>query len=379
MLAVILPHANCGQGLVAEAEGVALASGDKRLLGVRVGLGEALQRLQLLDPEPAVPEAQGAHLGAVQLNAPVLVRVEYAQVVHFAGGGAVAGVPDPEGHVGQPVEGDGVLFDDLNDRPLMVLEVGGVVPVRVEGDELAGGILQPGGGHRFFGNFIYPRQEVLQLGAARAVRLDLVHAVPIRRADGENGVLDWLPAVRVIFIDVEVGSLMVFQHDSADLPRKQLHMMLFQVDDVIIFCGGFHQGIDARFQPFPQNFALAVGDAVQVVTPVLDPGQPEGDALQGCAVRTGFRQEEVGLLGVGEHELDVLVGLQLNDALEVVDHIAGALQFLHHHCAGGQLGQVDGSVRQRSHFDRPPAPVHRRKLELCIGDGLGQICAVHLD
>ena len=35
---------------------MALASGDKRLLGVRVGLGEALQRLQLLDPEPAVPE-----------------------------------------------------------------------------------------------------------------------------------------------------------------------------------------------------------------------------------------------------------------------------------------------------------------------------------
>ena len=90
-------------------------------------------------PRPCTsPEAQGAHLGAGQLNAPVLVRVEYAQVVHFAGGGAVAGVPDPEGHVGQPVEGDGVLFDDLNDRPLMVLEVGGVVPVRVEGDGASG-------------------------------------------------------------------------------------------------------------------------------------------------------------------------------------------------------------------------------------------------
>ena len=112
---------------------MALTGGDECFLGVRVGLGKALQRLQLLHPEPAVPQAQGAHLGAVQLDPAILVRIEHAQVVHLAGGGIVAGIPHPEGHIGQPVEGDGVLLDDLNDGPLMVLEVGGMVSVGVEG------------------------------------------------------------------------------------------------------------------------------------------------------------------------------------------------------------------------------------------------------
>ena len=125
--------------------------------------------------------------------------------------------------------------------------------------------------------------------------------------------------------------------------------------------------------------AVSFGDPVQVVGAVLDLRQPEGDALQGGAVRAGFRQEEGGLLGVGEHELDVLVGLQLDDPLEVVDHIAGALQFLHHHGPGGQLGQVDGAVHPGGQLLRPPAPIHRREFELCVGDGLTEVGAVHLD
>ena len=257
MLAVIFPDTNGAQRLIAEHEGVALASGDERLLGVRVRLGEALQRLQLLHPEPAVPQAQGAHLGAVQLDAAILVRIEHAQVVHLAGGGVVAGVPHPEGHVGQPVEGNGVFLDDLNDGPLMVLEVGGVIPVGVEGHQLGVSVLQPGGGHGFFGNFIYPRQEVQQLRAARAVRLDLVHGVPVRRFDQKHGIGHRLPAVRVVFVDIQIGPLLVFQHDSAFFSRKYLHMVLFQVPDVIVHRGGLHQGIHSGVEVLPQNLACA--------------------------------------------------------------------------------------------------------------------------
>lgn len=76
-----------GQGLVTEAEGVALACGNGRLLCVRVCLGKACQRLRLLYAETAVPQTRGAHLGAVQLNALVLGCIEYAQVIPFAGSG----------------------------------------------------------------------------------------------------------------------------------------------------------------------------------------------------------------------------------------------------------------------------------------------------
>ena len=110
---------------------MSLACGDERLLGVGARFGEALQRLQLPHPEPAVPEAQGAHLGAVQLDAAILVGVKHTQIIKFAGLGVVGGVPHLEGHVGQPVKGDRVFLDDLDDGPLVVLEVGGVVPVGI--------------------------------------------------------------------------------------------------------------------------------------------------------------------------------------------------------------------------------------------------------
>ena len=154
VLPVIFPDADSGQGLVAEMEGVPLTSGDKRLLGVGVCFGEALQRFQFLHTEPAVPQAQLTHLRPIQLNAAIHVRVERPQVVELTRGGVVAGVPHTEGHVSQRFKCDRVSLDDLDNRPLVVFEIGRVVTVRIEGDKLAGGVLQPGRGHRFFRNFI---------------------------------------------------------------------------------------------------------------------------------------------------------------------------------------------------------------------------------
>ena len=96
-------------------------------------------------------------------------------------------------------------------------------------------ILQPGGGHGFFRNFIHTGQEVLQLSAARAV------------------------------------------------------------------C-----------RP------------VEVMGAVLHPGDAEGDALQGSAVRALFNEMEAGPDAVGEHELSILILVQLNDPLSLIHDIAGA-------------------------------------------------------
>ena len=269
---------------------MALTGRHERLLGVGVSLGEALQRLQLLDTEPAVPEAQGAHLGAVQFDAAIFIGVKHAQVVHLAGGGVVAGIPHPEGHVGQPVEGDGVLLDDLDYRPFMVLEVRRVIPVGVQRHQLAGGILQPGGGYGFLGDLIDAGQEVFQLGTACGVRLNLIHGMAVCGADSKNRIGDGRSIVRVIFVYVQIGAFVVLQHDCADLPGEQLDMMLLNAQNVIVQCGRFHQGIHTGLQALPQNFTCCRGLAIQVVGAVLDFGQPEGNALQRGAVRTGFQQ-----------------------------------------------------------------------------------------
>ena len=49
-----------------------------------------------------------------------------------------------------------------------------------------------------------------------------------------------------IEIDIQIGTLVVFQHDSAFFSGKKLHMMLFQVQNVVVHRSGFDQGIDSR-------------------------------------------------------------------------------------------------------------------------------------
>ena len=133
----------------------------------------------------------------------------------------------------------------------MILEIHLVVAVGVQGDKLRIGVLEVGRRHRLFRNFIYSGQQIGQRGFSLAVRFDLVHTVAVRRLYQKNGVLDGGTVVRVIFIDIQIGAFLVFQHHSADFPRKQLHMAFPQVDDVIVFCGGFDQRVNSRLQPFP--------------------------------------------------------------------------------------------------------------------------------
>ena len=80
--AVLLVNDQGGQRGVLKQEGMPLSGRDESLLGIAVLDREPCGRLQLFHPEPAVAQAVGR---AGQLNAPVLVRGEYAQVVVFAG------------------------------------------------------------------------------------------------------------------------------------------------------------------------------------------------------------------------------------------------------------------------------------------------------
>ena len=76
----------------------------------------------------------------------------------------------------------------------------------------------------------------------------------------------------------------------------------------------------------------------------------------------------------------LLAAVQVDDALGVVHDIAGALQFRHDVGGiGGELAQVDGPVLGSGVLLRPPGAVHRLDTEAGVGDGLGEVGAVHLD
>ena len=214
---------------------MSLTGRDEGLQGIGVRDGESMGRFQLLHPEPAVPQGE---LRVAELDAAIFVRIEDTQVVVLAGAGVVGGVPDLEGNVGHPLEGDRVLLDDLDDRPLVVLEVNRMGPIRVERHQLGLGILQPGGGDGLLRNLIYTRQKVLQDRPAVLVRLNLIHAVAVRCPDGKYGVGHDLAAVCVMLIYDEVRPSLVLYDDLGGLAREQLHMIFPNVDDVVVDGGG---------------------------------------------------------------------------------------------------------------------------------------------
>ena len=142
--------------------------------------------------------------------------------------------------------------------------------------------------------------------------------------------------------------------------------------------GGFHQGIDAGFQPLPGDDPVRPGGAVQVMSAVLHLGQPEGDARQGGAVRAGLGQGEGGQLAVGEHKFRIFVGVQVDDPLGVINHIARTLQFCHHISAHRELAEVNGSILRGRIFLGAPGTVYRFNPEPGVGDWFGEVGAVHL-
>ena len=260
----------------------------------------------------------------------------------------------------------------------MVLKIDGVVAVGVEGHKLAGCVHEPGGRDRLLGDFVHSGEKVVQRGLALAVRLDLVHAVAVRRPDGKNGVRDGVAGVRVLFVDDQVGSALVLNGDGAGLAGEQLHMVFLEVKNVVGNRGRLLDGVHARFQVGDVDLAVLVGDAVKVVGAVLNPGDAEMDAAQPGAVRAGLDKPQGGLGRVGEHKIGVFVRVDLNDANSIVDQVAvRGLQLPHFVCAGGQLGQVDLAVDVGGGL-LPVAAAHQLELKADVRQGFHGD-AVHLN
>ena len=260
----------------------------------------------------------------------------------------------------------------------MVLEIYGMVAVGVEGDKLAGGVHEPGSRDGFLGDFVNSGQKIVQRGLALAFRLDFIHRMAVRRPDGENGAGDGVASVGVLFVDDQVGPLLVLNGDGAGLARKQLHMVLLQVQDVVCHGGRFFDGVHARFQIGDVDLAVAVGNAVEVVGAVLDPGDAEMDAAQPGSVRAGLDKPQGGLGGVGKHKIGVLVRVHLHHPHSVINQITvRGLQLSHFIRAGGQLTEVDLAVNIGGEL-LPVAAAHQLELKTDVGQRFHGH-AVHLD
>ena len=200
----------------------------------------------------------------------------------------------------------------------------------------------------------------------------------IRTFHKVDRVRDRSAGVGVIFMDIQIGALVIGQGDRAGLAREQFHMMLRIIRDVIRHRGQFTHGVDARFQIGDQDLARGTGGAIQIVRAVLDFGDSEGHPSQPGAITAQLDELEGGLDVVGENELGVLIGLQLNDALGLVDDVAITGLFSYHIRPGREHGQVDFSVLVGPELLGAVGALHGFDLKDRVGDHLGGVIGIHL-
>ena len=276
--------------------------------------------------------------------------------------------------------GDGIFLDDLDRRTLEILEIDVTVPVGVHRYKLRLLCQQVRLRDGFLDDLHHRGQEVGHHGNAVLVRLHLRDGVAVRASDQIDRSGDRFAGIAVPFMDIQIGAAVIGQHLGAGLARKQLDVVFSEVEDVIRSCGNFRQGIDAGFQALPENFSCRARGAVQIIAAVLDLSQPEGNALQRCAVRALLDEQQRGQPGVGEHILGVHIGAKVDDALGVVHHIAGTGLLRDHIRARGEVlvGQVDLALGVGSELLRAVAAVHGLDLEDRVGNDFRGIGGIHL-
>ena len=141
--AVRLVYHDGVEGDVLKCQRLVSAALNIDLLGGRLLDGDAGGGFQLRHPVPAVPQALQHDLAAG-------VSEVDPQVVELAGVGAIAAVPELEFGPPDGAAGDAVYLLDGKGGLFVVLEIDGVVPVGIEGDQLGLRIHEIRGGNRFF-------------------------------------------------------------------------------------------------------------------------------------------------------------------------------------------------------------------------------------
>ena len=86
--------------------------------------------------------------------------------------------------------------------------------------------------------------------------------------------------------------------------------MVFRfIQNVVRQRSNFLHRVHAGLQIVNKDLAAIFCGTIQIAGAVLDPGDAEGNAIQGSAVRTGLDQPQAGLLRVGKYEFHGVVGM----------------------------------------------------------------------
>ena len=129
--------------------------------------------------------------------------------------------------------GDLVFLDDLDNRTLIVLEIYIPVPVGEQRRHLGFLGKQIRLRHRFFNDLHDPGQQVLDDRNAILIGLHLCNRVAVRPFHEVDCPENRLPRVRVIFMDIQIGALVIGQGDCAGLTGEQFHMVLRIIGDMV--------------------------------------------------------------------------------------------------------------------------------------------------
>ena len=202
-----------------------------------------------------------------------------------------------------------VHLGNFQSRPLVVLELHSCRPVGEQCHGLGRGIQDIIFRDILLRDGVGARKQIVDINLALSVGGFCGDGGAVCTPQGEGHAGNRYAGVLVGFLDNQVGPLLVLNTDCADLSREQFHMVLPEVQNMVRYCGGFFQGVHTGFQTLPEDFAILVGGPVQVAAAVLNLRQPEGYALQGSAVRTGFQKEQIGLFAVCKDELRRFVRL----------------------------------------------------------------------
>ena len=201
----------------------------------------------------------------------------------------------------------------------------------------------------------------------------------VRLLDSKRHALHRLPGHSVHLHNFQIRLGLVVHHQLGQLAGEELHMELTLHLHIAGRRVHLLDGVHARLQIVDADFAVHIGDPVQIVAAILNFGNAEGCAGE-VFTRIGviLYQLKVGLGRVGKDKLRVFVGVELDDADSIIYEIAvRGLQLPHLIGAGVQLAEVNFPVDIRGEL-LPEAAAHLLELKADIGQG-GHGHAVHLD
>ncbi len=105
----------------------------------------------------------------------------------------------------------------------------------------------------------------------------------------------------------------------------------------------------------------------------------EGNTRQPRTVCAELDQLKGGLDRIGENKLRILIGLQIDDALSIVDDVPLTCLLGYLKDPGRQMRQVNLPVLVGDKLLRPKAPIYCLDFKDCVGNHLGGVGGVHLD